>query len=57
VTDQFGCGLFSSSQPVSVFQPYAISTTFPNRTLDDNDVTIEAAGLKNSVVVQRWVDQ
>ncbi|KAH6902631.1 p47 protein isoform c [Coprinopsis sp. MPI-PUGE-AT-0042] len=48
-------GIINASQPVSVFQPYAISTTFPNRTLDDNDVTIEAAGLKNSVVVQRWV--
>ncbi|KAG6833316.1 hypothetical protein H0H87_008948 [Tephrocybe sp. NHM501043] len=34
---------------------YTIGTTFPNRTLDDLDATIEGAGLVNSVVVQRWV--
>ena len=39
---------------VSSARPYMIGTTFRNRTLDDLDVTIEAAGLANSVVVQRW---
>ncbi len=33
--------------------PFTINTTFPNRVLEDNSVTIEAAGLKNSVLVQR----
>jgi UBX domain-containing protein 1 len=36
-------------------RPYTIGTTFPNRTLDDNSATIEAPGLRNSVIVQRWV--
>jgi len=36
-------------------QNYSIGTTFPNRTLDDNSVTIESAGLKNCVIVQRLV--
>ncbi|KAI0052836.1 SEP-domain-containing protein [Auriscalpium vulgare] len=33
---------------------YTIGTTFPNRTLEDQDATIEGAGLVNSVIVQRW---
>ncbi|KAH9992548.1 SEP-domain-containing protein [Russula compacta] len=45
----------NASRPENNARPYTIGTTFPNRTLDDNSVTIEAAGLLNSVVVQRWV--
>jgi UBX domain-containing protein 1 len=37
-------------------RPYTIGTTFPNRTLEDGSESIEAAGLKNSVIVQRWAD-
>ena len=44
----------SSSRPENNARPYTIGTTFPNRTLDDDNVTIEAAGLRNSVIVQRW---
>jgi len=44
----------SSSRPENSTRPYTIGTTFPNRTLDDYNVTIEAAGLRNSVIVQRW---
>jgi hypothetical protein len=44
-----------SSRPENFTRPYTIGTTFPNRTLDDDTQTIEAAGLNNSVVVQRWV--
>jgi UBX domain-containing protein 1 len=44
-----------SSRPASEQRPYTIGTTFPNKTLDDDAVTIEAGGLKNSVIVQRWV--
>lgn len=43
-----------SSRPENLTRPYTIGTTFPNRTLDDDSVTIEGAGLVNSVVVQRW---
>jgi len=32
---------------------YTIGTTFPNRVLEDDSLTIEAAGLKHSVIVQR----
>lgn len=43
-----------SSRPENLTRPYVIATTFPNRVLDDDTQTIEAAGLKSSVVVQRW---
>ncbi|KAF5344773.1 hypothetical protein D9757_013427 [Collybiopsis confluens] len=44
----------TSSRPENLVRPYSIQTTFPNRTLDNNSATIEEAGLKNSVVVQKW---
>lgn len=43
-----------SSRSENRARPYTIGTTFPNRTLEDNTQSIEAAGLVNSVVVQRW---
>ena len=43
------------SRPENISREYVIMTTFPNKTLEDNGQTIEAAGLVNSVVVQRWV--
>ncbi|PFH49148.1 hypothetical protein AMATHDRAFT_5121 [Amanita thiersii Skay4041] len=45
----------NASRPENVTRAYSIGTTFPNRILDDNSVTLEAAGLANSVVVQRWL--
>jgi len=45
----------NASRPENLSRPYTIGTTFPNRTLEDDKVTIQAAGLVNSVVVQRWV--
>ncbi|KAF5361436.1 hypothetical protein D9758_006167 [Tetrapyrgos nigripes] len=47
----------NASRPENLTRPYTIGTTFPNRTLDDMTQTIEAAGLKNSVVVQRWTSE
>ena len=44
-----------SSRPENNLRPYTIGTTFPNRTLDNDSTTIDAAGLRNSVIVQRWV--
>lgn len=44
-----------SSRPENLTRPYTIGTTFPNRTLEDDTQTIQASGLVNSVVVQRWV--
>ncbi|KAF8905414.1 hypothetical protein CPB85DRAFT_1315495 [Mucidula mucida] len=44
----------NASRPENLTRPYTIGTTFPNKTLDDNTQTVEAAGLKNSVIVQRW---
>jgi len=43
----------NASYPGASLQSYTIGTTFPNRTLDDDSVTVESAGLKNCVVVQR----
>ena len=34
-------------------QPYRLATAFPPKQLDDDSATIEAAGLANSVVVQK----
>ncbi|KAF8465435.1 SEP-domain-containing protein, partial [Russula ochroleuca] len=45
----------NASRPENNVRPYTIGTTFPNRTLEDDSLTIEAAGLQNSVIVQRWV--
>ncbi|OBZ73369.1 UBX domain-containing protein 1 [Grifola frondosa] len=45
----------NASRPENSARPYTIGTTFPNRTLDDDTQTIQAAGLLNSVIVQRWV--
>ncbi|CAE6430706.1 unnamed protein product [Rhizoctonia solani] len=45
----------NASTPGAASRPYTIGTTFPNRTLDDPTQTVEAAGIKGSVVVQRWV--
>ncbi|KAH7908817.1 hypothetical protein BJ138DRAFT_310443 [Hygrophoropsis aurantiaca] len=44
-----------ASRPENLSRAYTIGTTFPNRTLDDDALTIKDAGLANSVVVQRWV--
>ncbi|KAI0667540.1 hypothetical protein C8Q78DRAFT_1105457 [Trametes maxima] len=44
----------NASRPENNARPYAIMTTFPNRTLEDETQSIQAAGLANSVVVQRW---
>jgi UBX domain-containing protein 1 len=41
------------SRPGNSARPYVVQTTLPVRVLDDESQTIEAAGLKNSVVVQR----
>ncbi|KAI0808279.1 hypothetical protein C8Q74DRAFT_1232451 [Fomes fomentarius] len=44
----------NASRPENHARPYAIMTTFPNKTLEDDSQTIGAAGLSNAVVVQRW---
>ncbi|KAI5121741.1 hypothetical protein M0805_009031 [Coniferiporia weirii] len=44
----------NAARPENLSRSYTIATTFPNRVLEDDMQTIEAAGLKNSVVVQRW---
>jgi UBX domain-containing protein 1 len=33
---------------------FVLQTTFPTKVLEDDSQTVEAAGLKNAVVVQRW---
>ncbi|CAG7854867.1 SubName: Full=Related to SHP1-potential regulatory subunit for Glc7p {ECO:0000313/EMBL:CCA75778.1} [Serendipita indica DSM 11827] len=45
----------NASRPGTSTRPYTIQTTLPVKVLDDETQTIEAAGLKNSVVVQRWL--
>jgi len=45
----------NASRPENLTRPYTIGTTFPNRILEDDSQSIEAAGLVNSVIVQRWL--
>ncbi|KAF9808997.1 hypothetical protein IEO21_07652 [Rhodonia placenta] len=45
----------NAARPENNARPYTIQTTFPSRILEDNSQTIVAAGLVNSVVVQRWL--
>ncbi|KAI0791273.1 ubiquitin-related domain-containing protein [Abortiporus biennis] len=45
----------NAARPENNTRPYAIMTTFPNRTLEDEKQTIKDAGLVNAVVVQRWL--
>ncbi|KAF9236773.1 hypothetical protein BU15DRAFT_88983 [Melanogaster broomeanus] len=44
----------NASRPENLTRPYAIGTTFPNRTLEDDTQTVKDAGLVNSVITQRW---
>ncbi|EIN04200.1 SEP-domain-containing protein [Punctularia strigosozonata HHB-11173 SS5] len=44
----------NASRPENNTRAYTIQTTFPAKVLEDDSQTIEAAGLVNSVVVQRW---
>ncbi|KAF8594705.1 SEP-domain-containing protein [Ceratobasidium sp. AG-I] len=44
----------NASTPGAASRPYTIGTTFPNRVLEDDKQTVESAGIKGSVVVQRW---
>jgi len=44
----------NASRPENLRRPYTISTSFPNRVLEDDTATIQVAGLVNSVVIQRW---
>ncbi|KAG9019864.1 hypothetical protein FRB90_003455 [Tulasnella sp. 427] len=46
-------GFINASSPGQSSTPYTINTTFPNRVLDDDSLTIEQAKLQNSVIVQR----
>jgi len=48
-------GFINASRPGQSSVPYTIGTTFPNRVLDNDSLTIEAAKLQNSVIVQRTV--
>jgi UBX domain-containing protein 1 len=42
-----------SARPGNATVPYVIQTPLPIKVLSDESQTIEAAGLKNAVVVQR----
>ena len=42
-----------ASRPDAAAGAYRLATAFPPKPLDDDSATIEAAGLANSVVVQK----
>jgi len=45
----------NASRPENMTRAYTIGTGFPNRTLDNDTQSIEDAGLRNSLIMQRWV--
>ncbi|KAF7304146.1 hypothetical protein MIND_00646300 [Mycena indigotica] len=45
----------NASRPENLTRAYTIGTTFPNRILENDAETIEAAKVGGAVVVQRWV--
>ena len=47
--------LVCRSSPGAASQPYTLNTAFPTKALTDEELTIEQAGLANSVIVQRWI--
>ena len=47
--------VITRSRPENRARAYTIATIRPNRVLEDPAQTIQAAGLENTVVVQRWV--
>lgn len=49
-------GFVNASSPGAATRPYTLNTAHPAmKPLTDEEMTIEQAGLANSVVVQRWV--
>ncbi|KAI9331578.1 SEP-domain-containing protein [Obelidium mucronatum] len=46
-------GFINASRTGESSRPYAIMTTFPNKDLTDDSVTLKEAGLINAVIVQR----
>jgi len=45
--------VYSGLRPENNVRPYTFDTTLLNRTLDDDSATIDAAGLRNNVNMQR----
>jgi UBX domain-containing protein 1 len=43
-----------AANPDSNSRNFVLQTTFPNKELSDGKLTVEQAGLKNAVVVQRF---
>ena len=42
-----------ASRPDAAVGAYRLATAFPPQQLDDDSATIEAAGLANSVIIQK----
>jgi UBX domain-containing protein 1 len=47
---QFIC----TARPATAARPFVLMTTFPNKELTEEEVTIESANLQNAVIVQRF---
>lgn len=47
-------GFINAGNPGMSSRSYVLMTTFPNKDLTDDSATIEEAGLKGSVITQRW---
>lgn len=44
----------NSGNPGMSSRSYVLMTTFPNKELNDEDITIKEAGLMGSVITQKW---
>jgi hypothetical protein len=47
------CRFIRASRPDTAGRAYRLATAFPPQQLDDDSLTIEAAGLANSVIIQK----
>lgn len=44
-----------AARPSEAAREFQLMTTFPNKVLEDEDLTIEEANLKNASIVQKLV--
>jgi hypothetical protein len=49
------CNTIFSAVPDLAFQPFQLMTTFPNKVIEDENLSLKDAGLLNSVIVVKFI--
>lgn len=47
--------IFFSAAPHYAFQPFNLMTTFPNKVIEQENISLKEAGLLNAVIVAKLV--